>query len=76
VRDATFGCDWVGTSVPFQRCLIFIITTASKEFHLTAGKFFPVSNATTLNVCNYVIKQKKITKLFSFISRVQEVTIE
>ena len=51
VRDAAFGCDWVGTPVPFQRCLTFIIATANKELQLTAGKFVPVSNVTTLNVC-------------------------
>ena len=51
VRDAAFGCDWVGTPIPFQRCLMFIIATANKEFHLTAGKFLPVSNVTTKNVC-------------------------
>jgi len=50
VRDAAFGCDWVGTPIPFQRCLMFIIATANKEFHLTAGKFVPVSNVTMLNV--------------------------
>jgi len=51
VRDAAFGCDWVGTAIPFQRCLMFIIATANKEVQLTAGKFVPVSNVTTLNVC-------------------------
>jgi hypothetical protein len=51
VRDAAFGCDWVGTPVPFQRCLMFIIATANKQFQLTAGKFVPVSNLTTMNVC-------------------------
>ena len=50
VRDAAFGCDWVGTPVPFQRCLIFIIATANKGFQLTAGKFVPVSNLTSMNV--------------------------
>jgi hypothetical protein len=50
VKDAAFGCDWVGTAIPFQRCLMFIITTANKGFQLTAGKFVPVSNVTTLNV--------------------------
>jgi hypothetical protein len=53
VRDAAWGCDWVGTPVPFQRCLAFIIATANKEFTLTAGKFVPVSNATLLNVRVY-----------------------
>jgi len=51
VRDAAFGCDWVGTPIPFQRCLMFLIATANKGFQLTAGKFVPVSNVTTLNVC-------------------------
>ena len=51
VRDAAFGCDWVGTPIPFQRCLVFIIATANKEFQLTAGKFVSVSNVTTKNVC-------------------------
>jgi len=51
VREAAFGCDWVGTPIQFQRCLMFIIATANKGFQLTAGKFVPVSNVTTLNVC-------------------------
>jgi MFS-type transporter involved in bile tolerance (Atg22 family) len=50
VTDAAWGCDWVGTPVPFQRCLVFIIATANKEFTLTAGKFVPVSNKTMMNV--------------------------
>jgi hypothetical protein len=50
VRDAAWGCDWVGTPVPFQRCLAFIIATTNMEFTLTAGKFVPVSNATMMNV--------------------------
>ena len=51
VRDVAFGCDWVGTAIPFQRCLMFIIVAANKEFQLTAGKFVPVSNVTMMNVC-------------------------
>jgi hypothetical protein len=50
VRDAAWDCDWVGTPVQFQRCLVFIIATANKEFLLTAGKFVPVSNSTMMNV--------------------------
>jgi hypothetical protein len=50
VRDAAFGCDWVGSSIPFQQCLMFIIATANKGFQLTAGKFVPVSNLTAKNV--------------------------
>jgi hypothetical protein len=50
VRHAAYGCDWVGTPVPFQRCLLFIILTANKEFRLTAGKFVTVSNKTLINV--------------------------
>ena len=55
VRDAAFGCDWVGTPIPFQRCLIFIIATTNKGFQLTAGKFVPVSNVTMMNVCMCLI---------------------
>ena len=51
MRDAAFGCDWVGTPIQFQRCLMFIIATANKGFQLTAGKFVPVSNVTLMNVC-------------------------
>jgi hypothetical protein len=54
MRDVAFGCDWVGTSVTFHQCLIFIIATANKEFRLTAGKFVPVSNVTMMNVCIHV----------------------
>jgi AMMECR1 domain-containing protein len=50
VREAAWGCDWVGTPVPFQLCLAFIIATANKEFTLTDGKFVPVSNKTMMNV--------------------------
>jgi len=55
VRDAAWGCDWVGTPVSFQRCLVFIIATANKEFTLTAGKFVPVCNRTMMNVRNELI---------------------
>jgi len=54
VRDAAFGCNWVGTAISFQRSLMFILGTANKEFNLTAGKFVPVSNLTMMNVCMYV----------------------
>ncbi|XP_023717009.1 odorant receptor 2a [Cryptotermes secundus] len=55
VKDAAWGCDWVGTPVPFQRCLAFIIATANKEFTLTAGKFVPVSNKTMMNMMNQTL---------------------
>ena len=43
VRDAAWGCEWVGTPVPFVRSLSFIINIVNKEIVLTAGKFVPVS---------------------------------
>jgi len=46
VEDAA----WIGTPVLFQRCLVFIIATANKEFTLTAGKFVPVCNKNMMNV--------------------------
>ena len=60
MRDAAFGCEWVGAPIPFQRCLMFIIATSNKEFQLTAGKFVPVSNVTTMNVCVYVIMESDL----------------
>ena len=51
LRDGTFGCDWVGTPIPFQQCLMFVIAAANKEFKLTAGKFVLVTNVTMMNVC-------------------------
>jgi hypothetical protein len=64
VRDAAWGCDWVGTPVPFQRCLAFIIATANKQFTLTAGKFVPVSNKTMMNVSIFIrlFDLKDVTK--------------
>jgi hypothetical protein len=50
VRDEAFGCDWVGTPIQFQRCLVFIMATANKGFQLTAGKFVQLSNLTAMNV--------------------------
>jgi hypothetical protein len=50
VRDAAWGCDWVGTPVQFQRCLFYIIGAANKEFTLTAEKFVQVFNKTMMNV--------------------------
>lgn len=52
VTDEVWSCDWVGTPVPFQRCLVFIMATANKEFTLTAGKFVPVCNKTMMNMMN------------------------
>jgi hypothetical protein len=55
VRDAAWGCDWVGTPLTFMRCLGFIIKMANKEFELTAGKCVPVSKATMMNVRYYFV---------------------
>jgi len=55
VGEAVWDCNWVGTPVSFQRCLLFIIAQANKEFALTAGKFVPVSNKTMMNVCTYFL---------------------
>jgi hypothetical protein len=53
VRNAAWGCQWVGTPVPFVRSLSFVITIANKEIVLTAGKFVPVSKTTLMNVRFY-----------------------
>jgi hypothetical protein len=43
VRDAAWGCDWVGSPIPFQKCIITIISAANNDVTLTAGKFVPVT---------------------------------
>jgi hypothetical protein len=50
VRDAAWGCDWIGTPIAFQKCIILIIAAANKEFTFTAGKFVPVTIRTMVNV--------------------------
>jgi hypothetical protein len=54
VRDAAWGCEWVGTPVPFVRSLSLVLNMANKEIVLTAGKFVPVSKATMMNVRSYL----------------------
>ena len=56
VKDAAWGCQWVGTAAPFVRSLSLIITMANKELKLTAGKFVPVSKTTMMNVRLYLIR--------------------
>jgi 7tm Odorant receptor. len=56
VSDAAWNCDWVGTTVQFQRSLFFIIAVAKKDFTLTAGKFVPVCNKTMMNVRLHTVK--------------------
>jgi hypothetical protein len=68
VRDAAFGCDWVVTPIPFQRSLMFLIAAANKEFQLTAGKFVPVSNVTTMNVSIHEIMLPYLENTSLFIS--------
>jgi hypothetical protein len=55
VREAAWGCEWVGTPVPFVRSLNFVINIANKKILLTAGKFVPVSKETMMNVRFYLI---------------------
>ncbi|GFG31093.1 hypothetical protein Cfor_00699, partial [Coptotermes formosanus] len=50
VRDAAWGCDWVGTPLHFQKSIRVIISSANKECILTAGKFVPVTVRTMVNV--------------------------
>ncbi|XP_023706082.2 odorant receptor Or2-like [Cryptotermes secundus] len=66
VREAAWGCDWVGTPLPFMRCLSFVIKMANKELALTAGKFVPVSKATMMNMM-----QESIS-LFMFLLQIKE----
>ncbi|KAJ4437195.1 hypothetical protein ANN_17330 [Periplaneta americana] len=49
VSEGAWDSDWVGISIPYQRCISFIIAISNKGFKLTAGKFIPVSNSTLMN---------------------------
>jgi hypothetical protein len=71
VKDAAWGCDWVGTPLPFTRCLSFVIKMASKEIKLTAGKFVPVSKATMMNVRYYFVFYKR-TRKYPFLNQLDE----
>ena len=71
VRDAAWGCDWVGTPVPLQRCLVFILATANKKFTLTAGKFVPVSNNTMLKVRILLMQHNEKNLIMLKIIRIQ-----
>jgi hypothetical protein len=66
VIDAAWGCDWVGTPVSFQRCLVSIITTTNKKFTLTAGKFVPVNNTTMMNVRILIVPSTTIQLHLSY----------
>ena len=55
VREAVWGCLWVGTPVHFVRSLSFIMNMANKEILLTCGKIVPVSKATLMNVRFFLI---------------------
>ena len=61
VSDAAWGCEWVGTPVPFVRSLSFVIAMANKELVLTAGKFVPVSKVTMMNVRYYFTFEQNFT---------------
>ncbi|XP_021941930.1 odorant receptor 2a-like isoform X1 [Zootermopsis nevadensis] len=52
IKDAAWGCDWVGTPVSFQKSIRLIISSANKEFTLTAGKIVPVTISTMVNMVN------------------------
>lgn len=41
ISDAMYAMDWVGTSVAFQKDLIFNIMRMQKPIYLTMGKFAP-----------------------------------
>ncbi|KAJ4437189.1 hypothetical protein ANN_17324 [Periplaneta americana] len=51
VGDAAWNSDWIGTPIPHQKSICFIIFMSRKGFQLTAGKVVPLSNITLMN-CN------------------------
>jgi hypothetical protein len=71
VSDAAWGCDWVGTPLPFMRCVSFVIKMANKEIVLTAGKCVPVSKSTMMNV-RYYFEFYKNTRKNLFLKQFDE----
>ena len=68
MREAAWGCEWVGVPAPLVRCLSFVIAMANKELMLTAGKFVPVSKVTMMNVRYYFTFVQSLTwRLLKFL---------
>lgn len=51
LREAVWGCNWVGAPIVEQRALIFMMA-ATKDFNLSAGGVIPVSRHTMMQVSN------------------------
>ena len=47
---ADWGCNWEGSPVLFENCLLFNIATANKLFKRTAADLVPMCNPTMKNV--------------------------
>lgn len=41
ISDAVYNMDWVGTSISFQKDLLFNIMRLQRPVYLTMGKFAP-----------------------------------
>jgi hypothetical protein len=51
LRDAVWGCDWVGAPLGEQRAVIFMMG-AAEEFTLLAGGVIPASRHTMMQILN------------------------
>ncbi|PNF39595.1 hypothetical protein B7P43_G11043, partial [Cryptotermes secundus] len=51
LRDAVWGCNWVGAPLVEQRALIFMMEVAA-EFTLSAGGIIPASRHTMMQILN------------------------
>ncbi|XP_021924790.1 odorant receptor 2a-like [Zootermopsis nevadensis] len=51
LREAVWGCSWVGAPLREQRALLFMMGSAN-EFTLTAGGIIPASRHTLMQVLN------------------------
>ncbi|PSN49281.1 Odorant receptor 96 [Blattella germanica] len=52
VKRAAWGCDWIGTPIPVQKTILFIIARGNTDVTITAGKFVPLSNVTLMHMIN------------------------
>ncbi|PSN45737.1 Odorant receptor 102 [Blattella germanica] len=52
VRFAIYESDWIGSPVPTQKSMVFMMAAANNEFKLSAGGFIPVTRETMLAMLN------------------------
>ncbi|XP_069688276.1 odorant receptor 42a-like [Periplaneta americana] len=52
MKNAAWSSDWIGSPVPYQRCILFIMSVSNKGLNFMAGKIVPVTNSTLMGMLN------------------------